>query len=283
MAKRKQAKFDYDVARLPATRRQVLRDIYKNRLPLLLDLGLMLMLFFLPIAAVNLLVLAQSLDPALGELSAADTAGRLIELRNAGNILLIPALAILALGLAGAANIIKNLVWQEGVLFKGDFKKGIKSNGRCYCLTAVIAGILNYAAGYLVSVGFFESGTALQWSLIAIFAASFLFALALPFILIQSTLYNLGYIPKLTNGLLLSMRTFLPTLGILLLNVLPFLTLLIDNYTVYIFAHLLLPILVIPTLLLIDTLYVHSVLDKYVNGANFPEIYRKGLQSDADC
>ncbi len=287
MAKLKLAKTDFDIGRLPATRRQVLADIYRNRLPLLLDLGLVLLLFFLPLGAVSMLTLAQSADinHALvqGQITAKEAAVQLVQIRNAGNILLLPALVILALGLAGGANILKNLVWQEGVLFKGDFRQGIRSNWRCFGLTALLAGILNYTANYLVSLGFFERGTALEWGLIAVLAASGIFTLAVPFILIQSTLYNLGYMQKLSNALLLSMRTFFPTLGLALLNVLPFLVLLIDNYTVHIFAMILLPILAIPSLLLADTLYVHSVLDKYVNREHFPEIYRKGLRTDADC
>ncbi len=287
MSKLKQAKNDFDIGNLPATRRQVLADIYRNRLPLLLDLGLVLLLFFLPLTAVGMLTLAQSADinHALvqGQIPAGEAAVQLIQIRNAGNILLLPALVILAVGLAGAANILKNLVWQEGVLFKGDFRQGITSNWRCFSLTALIAGVLNYAANYLVNVGFFESGTALEWGLIAVLAACGIFALAVPFVLIQSTLYHLGYVQKLSNALLLSMRTFFPTLGLVLLNVLPFLVLLIDNYTVHIFTMILLPILAIPSLLLVDTLYVHSVLDKYINREHFPQIYRKGLKTDANC
>ncbi len=287
MAKIKAAAQDYDTGRLPRTRVQLFKDIYRNRLGLMLDLGLCLLLFCLPLMAVNMLVLAQSMpiDQALakGELSAREAAVRLVQLRNAGNILAVPALVILALGLSGAANVVKNLVWQEGVLFRADFKQGIRSNWRCFCLTALLAGVLNYAAQYLYHVGFFESGAALELGLVAVLAAAALFALALPFVLVQSTLYNLSYFQKLSNGLLLSLRSFFPAAALVIMNVLPFGLLLIDAYVLHIFAMLLLPVLVLPALLLGDTLFVHSVLDTYINRAHFPEIYRKGLWSDADC
>ncbi len=285
LAKVKRASVDFDITDLPATRWQVLRDVYRNRTPLLLDLGLLLMLFCLPIAAVCMLMLAQSADitQALTQnrITAAEASVQLIQIQNAGNVLLIPALVIFSLGLAGAANVIKNLVWQEGVLFKGDFRHGIRENWRCYALTAFLAGILHYVARYLLHISFFEAGTALELGLAAIVAASAIFALALPFLLIQSTLYQLGYAQKFINALLLSMRTFFPTLGLLLLHILPFGVLLIDNYTVYVFSLLLIPVLVLPTLILADTLYVHSILDRYINREHFPQIYRKGLRPDA--
>ncbi len=286
VAKVKSAKQDFDIARLPASRRQVFFDVYKNRASLMIDLGLLLLLFFLPLIAVHMLTLAQCAEIgrslARQQLTAEEASIHLVQIQNAGNILSIPALMIFSVGLAGTAQVVKNLVWQEGVLLKGDFLQGIRSNWRCYSLTAMLAGGMHYVAQYLIHVGFFESGGALELGLVAVLAAVTLFALTIPFVLIQSTLYRLRYFQKFSNGFLLAMRTFLPTLGIVLVNVVPFLLLWIDDYTVHIFGMLLLPVLAVPPLMLLDTLYVHSVLDKYINRTHFPEIYRKGLISHAD-
>ncbi len=286
MAKRKQAKIDFDVANLPATRRQLFGDVYKTRLSLIFDLGLVLLGFFLPVVAVSMLTQLHSADIgyALAEdiLSAEAAAAELMELRNAVNLLLIPCLLLLSLGLAGVCQIVKNLAWQEGILFRADFAKGVRENWRSFCMTALIAGILNYCCGYLFNIGFLRTGTGRDLGLAAVMAAGGIFALALPFVLIQSTLYNLSYGKKLVNGILLSMRTFFPTLGLLALNLLPFGLLLIENSLVRICALLLLPLAVLPCLVILDTLYVHSVLDTYINKDHFPEIYRKGLYSHAD-
>ncbi len=286
MAKQKWAKTDYDIANLPANRRQVFLDVYKNRLGLIVDLGLLMLLFSLPMAAVNMLMLAQGADihgaVTREELTAAEAAAQIMQIRNAGNLMHILTLSIFALGLAGGANVVKNLVWQEGVLFKSDFWTGIRSNGLAFVLTAAAAGILSYAGQYLLQLRFFEKGTALELGMAAIFAAGVLAVLTVPFVLVQATLYRLNWLQLVSNGFLLAMRSCLPTAAVVIGNILPFLLLLTDNYTVYIFAMLLLPVLAVPALMIADTLYVHSVLDKYINRENFPQIYRKGLTGNAD-
>lgn len=260
---------DFNISNMPHNRIEVFKDILLNRSSTLFSVGIMLLIFAIPLIAIvffSLQTLANFKEYS------EETYQQLLLTLNTNNLLIMVGIMFFSIGLAGAYKIVRMLIWQEGIFFMHDFFKGVKENLKNFLLTGFFVGLLNLVTQYL----YFNVSVS-EYAIMACIIVIAFFLPSVLFILGQSIIYKLPYIQILKNAILLAWRNFYTSIPVLLLNVafivVPFF---IENiaYLVYI---LLIPILIAPLLIMFNMLYTDTLFDKFINKDNFKEIYDKGI------
>lgn len=272
--KKQVATKDFNEANMPHNRKEVFKDIVVNRSSTLFSVGLLILLFAIPLI---IIVIFSNLAISKFDLSNLNNNEELYNsfllTLNTNNLLIIIGLIILSLGLAGAYKIIRLLIFQEGFFFYSDFFNGIKSNWKGFSLTFSIIGLINFVTQYL-----FYNVNINEYPFIACIVVIAFFMPCVIFILGQTTLYNLSYTNKLKNSFLIAWKNFYTSIPVLLLNTLFIvIPLLIGNLLAYIISLIIIPLFIAPLMILFNTLYTDTLFDKYINKDNFKEIYDKGI------
>lgn len=284
--RKKAAKVDFQPSMMPKNRFGLFGDIYKNRFMLMLDLGLLLLLFSLPAAitmsVVNMKTYEINQQIVSNLITAEKGAEDIFHMINVGNAVFIADCVLLAIGISGAVGVMRRLIFQEGVLFRADFTKSLKENAACYAVIGFILGTLNFMLQYCLRSSYFDDGIGMQFAIGALIIAAYITCFISPMILNQATVYNISFIGKIKNAFLLSMR--MPHLSFLLtvINAAPYFILFINNQYVYLATLVLLPVLIMPMQILINMSVCDSILDRFINKQNHPQIYRKGMFVNAE-
>ena len=151
---------EYARSTLPTNRWSLFWDILKGRFGRLMLVNLLVLVTFLPLIAIIVLrylwMLSQSVT---GPFSPGLTINPMWIPNIDGTAeylvfqydliyfaLMIPCLAIAALGVSGGAYIIRNLIWTEGVFVANDFVRGIRRNYWNVLEAMLIFGIILYIA-----------------------------------------------------------------------------------------------------------------------------------------
>lgn len=150
------AKLDFTVEMLPHDRKTQFFTVLRNRIPLLIKLGLITLAFFIP------LILAGSYKTTVvynfykrftaGEFDEKTLQSYLSYTDFIASLAYIPCFLTGIIGICGVSRITHRLVFGEGVLFKQDFLLGIKQNAKQYltftlvysCIYALIRFALFY-------------------------------------------------------------------------------------------------------------------------------------------
>ncbi len=285
MFKRKKwADVDFTTDKMPSSRPQVFFDVYKNRFSTMLLLGLVLLLFCLPaiIAAAifNVKIYEIRLSFSQGAISEIEFLKNVAQLENGKNVFLILGFFFVFLGVCGAFEVLRRLVWQEGLFFGHDFFKGVKDGVKSSAICALVSGLLNYAANATLNLSSASEDFAVNLATAAAFGGLVIALSLIPFIFTQSTIYDLPFSHKVKNAFLLSMRTAYISIPLALLYIAPIVILNFVGNLAYFILLATLPILFYTPLVLVNILYCDSVLDEYVNKENFPQIYKKGIYQD---
>ena len=133
---------DYARSTLPTSRWALFWDIFKGRFGKLVLVNLLMLVTFLPLAAVIVWrILAMGTQQIVGPYGAGLGVGypvipnvsgvaemTVFEMDLLFFVLFIPAGAIAALGISGGGYIIRNLIWTEGIFVATDFLRGIRRN-----------------------------------------------------------------------------------------------------------------------------------------------------------
>ena len=287
--RKKVAKVDFTSSMMPKNRAALLGDIYKNRFSLMLSMGLLTLLFAVPLIAVMCIVNFRTyeidLQIAQNLITAENGSQQIFHTINVGNVVLIAACIIFALGLSGIVGIMRRLIFQEGVIFWADFGKSFKENSLCYAFVGLVLGLFNLLLQYCLRSTYFDDGVAMQIAVGCLIIVSFVACFISPMILTQATVYNLSLWNKIKNAFLLSMRMPHLSLMLLVINVAPYFLLLINNQYVYLVLLILLPLIIMPLQIMTNMLTCDYVLDKFINKDNYPQIYRKGMYNaeNNDC
>ena len=165
---------DYARSTLPTSRWALFWDILKGRFGRLVLINLLMVVTFLPLAAVIVWrVLAIGVQGTVGPYGSGLGVGYpvLPELVGYAEMsmfqadllffaLFIPAGAIAALGISGGGYIIRNLIWTEGIFVANDFLRGIRRNywnvlEAVLVLTVLlfVARTMGNLADWLVAIG----------------------------------------------------------------------------------------------------------------------------------
>lgn len=277
MKKRKQASSDFTFAQLPHNRKEVFFDCLKLRFGTVVCCGLLLLLFLLPLIAieitydiVNLNIYNSLIGGQMSEMQATLYKN---ELQLYVSLAQIVCLGIFAVGLAGVARILRQLVWGEPIFFWVDFKRGIKQNAARFIAVFVICALVNVAAvlcstmlDEMPIVGYIPLG-------VLIFVAA---PVAL-FVLSQSIIYSVGFSKAITNGLAFYGKRPGQTLLFTMFLVLVGLTRLAPVSALKYTLLLLGTVFLLPMYIMAWMLVSCNVFDEVVNRDNYPELYDKGV------
>ena len=279
--KHKVAKNDFTGDNLPHSRRDVFRDVLKNRWKDLLKVGALLLLFSLPLlvfGAVGEINAANIYaEYKNGAISAETCAFEVAASNGAFALIKIIGYLIFSVGIAGSARVLRQIIWDEPLFFFEDFKDGIKIYGGQFALAMFLYGLCSYTA-----VFFSSAANGILYA-IALGLGVFILLPAMFFWLSERTVYANKIGENIRNGFMFYVRTLFKSIGMLLLAFLPFiLEYVLEFFGLYNFIFkysylLICTFLFLPLEIMLWLLYTYSVFDKYINAELFPEILHKGF------
>lgn len=274
MKKIKCAKQDFTYADLPATRRQLFFDCYKEQFSLILRIGLVCLLMFVPIILVWLMrdaYLTNALS-ALDEQTTESVAAIYLSANAVFGLAELVAFTLFFALFSGVAQIVRQLCWSEPVFFREDFKKGIRENIGSFALVGGAISLLKYLIYLMFDSDYFYV------------LLGFLFAVFVPiaaWILLQRLYYRLRLTQVIKNAVLYFINAFPQTLLLLVCTILPF-WIVLSFVRLLILRYLLVVVLllfyVVP-IAMAWVLYACHTFDIWLNQRAHSEIYRKGLRS----
>ena len=265
---------------LPINRKQLFKDVLKNRYRVLLLMGMVLFLFALPLIVVSLIndltlvsFFADSNNVINGEMT---DSGKSLYQSMVLNFTLFYSgcFLIYGVGLAGASRIIRQLCWGEGIQFFDSFGKGIKQNVVRFLVLTTILDVVFIAIRFLIV------NVDVLWAVVLVAAlGGFVFLPVVIFCFGYSAIYFNPFPKAFANSALLAVKHYPIALSLSALFILPFLIEIIPSGLAIIktIALSLLMLMILPILLFVGGLLLNSIFDKEINTENHKDIYRKGL------
>ena len=277
------SKNDEILINLPVTRRQLFKFTYRRHLGFLIKLSFMLSLFTIPLLFVY--VFKGALAGGILKEFTDENIIKYLSSEIYTDLLYIPAIMILGVGLSGAFTLTKQFVFQEGFIFIKSFFLGIKKNVKEFLATSfiysVIYYLMNFAKNYLsiLNISYFVPATIA----ISIFSIVVLCSALFSFTMIPVYSNKVGRTIK--NSFLFTFNQLFKIIGISLITIVPlFIIPLINIFFVQDVAGIILGVTIFIYVViglghsvLTSTLFCHHVYDELINKEHFKEIYRKGL------
>lgn len=269
MKKLKHTLKDVTEADLPATRRAVFRECYREQFSVVFRLGLITLGGFLPCLFVLWLR-----DAYLSQAAGGDFAGALRAANIRYGLPLTLAVALFFLVVSGVARVLRQLLWREPVFFGDDFRRGFRCDALRFALVAWFTSLVRLLIGSL-------SGSAVTYILFGVY-----FTLVLPaaaWTLLQNVYYRVSLFGGIRNGVLHYLRALPMTLLLVAATALPLFALLTFAPIVVRYPLLLLFALfgAVP-LMMVWLLCASRLFDRTINRETYPEIYRRGLRPEPE-
>ncbi len=273
MKKKEQKKSDFLVTSLPKSRKDQFFDIWKHNFSLLSAIGMVLLLFSLPLLASYFfkdISLFAAQNESLNEeakQSAYFFAKFLFCFFSSASVV------IFFIGLSGVLPILKNLCYNDPIFFKDDFKEGVKTNFKSFLLLGLITGIITLAEGL---IGLFFEGT--PWFEGVLFGINMI--LVFPIIFTScflSIYYENPFISTITKGATIYLRHVPLLLAALLAFLLPLLFDYIPSMIIKYPSVIAFIIVYEPAALLFAMCSHLHYFDEDINLSQFPSHYHRGL------
>jgi hypothetical protein len=270
--------FDYETGKtVKKSRLEAYFDVVKSKYGQLLVLGLLFVLAVLPVVTYRYLVVAYEIEMnaavAEGGLSSADAFFKVRAYKNTFFLTALPLSMVIATVAAGAAKVIKSLVWKEPTPPKDNFSQGLRENLFPYAACFVFSVLLMWACSYVrygnvgYSVWFYLP--TVGWYLLALPVGAWYCA--------SSAVYKERLFKTFGNSIKLYGRTLPQTLGMLVLATFPLTLTLIPVAWVQLAVPLLYAFFYLPFALVGFAFFANGVFDKYVNAESFPDLVDRGL------
>ena len=276
MKMNKKATHDFKINDLPKNRKEVFFDCLKMRYGIIMGLGLMCVLFALPIVICLLLrdISLSSLLENIANQKYEEGEGYELfyTLKMTYSVVMVPCFVIFGIGLSGVMYIIRQLVWYEGMFFFSDFFEGIKKNWKAYTASFFALGIYNVELTMLNYRQLSE-----MWYGIYLGVGLLLVIPIVIFILLMSLIYKFSFRGSVRNAFLLYMRSITKTLLAELSIVLAFVPMGITHVVFKYIVLLVFVLFLLPPILMGVVLYGFSLFDKYINKEQYPELVNKGI------
>ena len=271
---------------LPRNRFELFKEIVKNQSSTMFKIGFLVLIIMLPLIITfllsNIKVYEINLLLTQGLITETDAINQITGFINARNILFIILVPLTFYVLSGVFNVIRKIVWREGLLFWHDFKKGIKQNGGYFFIISLILAITFFVFNYSLRNELIQHTTQNFISTALSGIAFVIIVVFMPFLLHQTIIYNLKVMHKIKNVLIFFSKFFFIFIILAVINVLPFLLLFVKNGTLLLIILLFECILIIPLLIVINTMLTDCTFDSFINHLHFKQIYRKGLMKYAE-
>ena len=282
--KTKYSEKNFDVNNLPNSRARQFFTIFRIEWKTLLLLNLLILLFFIPYFAIDILrwsvcdsywhsIVASSADPNRDYA----IAKFYIDMVYAGVMILI--YPIIAICLSGVIKVIQRCVYIEGVLFKEDFFIGIKKNWKQLIALAIVFGL--FKALFQFNISFCNLNPGLASSIFVGASHAIFYGVVAPIIFFTGSnlvTYKMSFFTGVSNSVKMLIKKFhisllfsLVLYGLTYLDLIPdiIVRILVDSGVIVLFSSL---------FVLAWYLFSVSIFDIYINKDNYPEIYRKGLR-----
>ena len=275
MKKQKAAKEDFSIRSLPHSRVEVFLDIIKQRYDVLFKMGVVLLALMLPFFACELFADAAYSGMAEGgEFSAEDV----VSLQLTVSLIKILPFAVFGLGLAGVMKIARELVWGEPIFFTESFFSGIRQNRIIFVFVFLIAGSIAFFLEWLSTLISVELLKLLPFGVCAVT----LLPVAM-FVLSATVVYKDGFLSILISSFKFFIKSAPIAISFVIVLSAAFLINLITLLAVKIAVAVVLTVCFLPLYIVAWTLYSHSVFDKMVNSALYPDLVDKGVyRNDPD-
>lgn len=281
----KLAKNDYTKNMLPHNRREVFFDVVKLQWKNLLLLGLLLLLFYLPLLLSTVVkdVYISNLYASLSDadnsqkLEAGQTLAILDLLRSLVNILFI---LVLAVAFSGVLRTVRQYAWEENVHLSTDIGKGIRDN---YWQTAAIGAL----AGLIYTLCLTVYYTAASYSASLVAMLSMLPIGISVLVILPILMISLAMIPIYSNRLWVTLKNAFFIYSRCLLKVLlgmlcclaVWIPAAIPNFYCHVFGSVF-GVLLTPIALLGWNLLCYDCFDRHLNPIVCPQLVGKGLVRD---
>jgi uncharacterized membrane protein YesL len=269
---------DLTIADLPHSRKQIYGHLIKQRFGTLFAANFFNTMFWIPLfiwyyfADFYVIEKIKSISEINGDLF------NLIFLEYGT---MIPFFVLGCIGLSGFYYIIRRMCWGEAVSIIYDFRKGIKQSWKQFAFLGIFIGMLVFLFQYIFnyySIQVFDNSTIniiLYGLTIIVFV---LILMMLIFIFSMSSLYQISNFMLIKASLLFTFKYFPKNLLILLISLFPFLVpVLIPAIMIRFIGILLLLFIGATNIVVIWTLYSHSIFDIHINKNDYPNYVNKGL------
>lgn len=282
----KYSKDEFEMAYLPKNRKEVFKDILKQRFDVFLKLGLMIFIFLMPIITLFFLVdmaiynlTVEYQNEVITEKIFLET---LFVLKMYKDIGVVVFSALIAIFISITFEIIKKLVWYEPIFFVNDAIKSLKNNFKQIFITTLIMSIFyflgNSVSNILVTDPILNVLKYIPFGLTVI-----VFIPIGLYVMMQSIIYKENIVGHFKNAFILYVLTFLKTIMNYILLILPIVLINFINGLVFTYLILIVFIIVyLPIWMASWQLHTHEVFDFYINKKSYPELYKKGIYNKGD-
>lgn len=281
-------KKDFDEYLLPGTRRKQCLEILTINWKKIGLIGLLFAAFGLPLIMCHVIIPAarETIYQSLIQVGKTEQEiiGILAFYTFISDCVAILAYLLLSLAFAGSVRIIKNIVYNEGVLFKEDFIKGIKMYWKSFMLAF---GIYGFTRAILKGIDLLTiNSTDTKISILIGVVTALFYVVILPLMYISlafSIYYTDGFAKRLVTSFKLYISNILGLLAFIpWMLALYYLLPLIPQFAIRIVVELAILIVAAPLFVLFFHLFMVHVFDKAINKNQFPELYRKGLSKEQE-
>ena len=266
---------------LPKTRKEQFKIIFKTDFFTLLVIGLILLLSAFLLVAAFLLKNMFTAD-IIAKLVSED-ADQIEFLLNdllinvVFSFILILPFALFAVGISGSYRIMRNLVFNDGVLFRSDFAKGMKLNYWQTFKSFIIVDILLLGCYFLKFLFYLWFSNNIAVVLTAILPVLFIINLLAELTFLSlSSFYNVKTRSGFVVSLILVIKKFPVSLIFGLIIGAFYLVSIFSNLIVNAIVLLLFFVFILPIFLLAHVLYYASIFDGDFNNEN-PQNKKRGL------
>lgn len=257
---------DFDYSLLPVTRRKQVFYLYKSRFGVIVSIGLILLLFSIP-----LIVFMVMNDLSLSNIDP-NNVNALAFNSFIFQIFIVVYLLIYSIAISAVSNIIRILLYSEGVFFFKDLLKGIKENALNNFLISLMYGIVYLVSYFVMIITNFNALGIISFILFfLIFAPSYLWIVA------ENTFYKNNVFSFMKNSFFFFSKNILLTYILAIGFLLPAICIFFKNILLKICIIVVYEFLIMPLFLFVFYSISLNSFDKYVNLENYPAIHKKGL------
>lgn len=272
-------KVSFKESSLPLTRKIQFKDQMKLNYSLFLKVGFFVLLFALPLIAC--VIGERMVLNYYSQDSITDKSGAVLYDLIFGSAKVL-GFVFLAFGLSGLLRIYRRALWNEPVMFKLDFKDGIKKNSKRFLLIGLLIGLFFLIVNFALSITSITlKDNTLMFIAFILLLSLFIFVIFPMFIIMMflSIYYENKLRHDFKNSFILLIKSYMPFIFISLLGFIPFCFIFIKNLAILLICLAIYFVIVFPMFLLISNLFLLSIFDKYIN-VNYKEYQYKGLHHE---
>lgn len=280
--KQRKAAENYSINMMPTTRKQVFRDILHLHTARVFYIGLILLVFSLPLHVLDLFEdiyvtsISSNVNSDMAQADIDAIAYSVVSIKNLFALIKIPLWIIFSIGLAGVLRIVRQYCWIENVSLKHDFLIGIKQNFKLCALTTLLLSIANFVCTYLINMSYVVGDS--NYSVLLFLPAALNYLILIPMILIVCVcipIYSNTFMQNIKIAFVLMMKKYFNILLSSFVLVFPFVMMSELGFYSNLIIRLIYPVMG-GFIMIGFCLFMYDLMDKYINSKHFPDLVGRG-------